>query len=857
MSITIQRRTLYALLSEFELDLREVIRTELLPPLQLLLLTDDERTRAYDRFVKDRETASDSASLDDLLNYLDLGDLTSLIQRHSSTFSHSVRIVMKKTCQSATKLIPIRNRVMHSRPLEFDDFTRVFEFCKETTRTFPDRWRHLRNLLREIRADPYYVSKYPIPIFEDASPTFHNLPSPDFDDTGFIGRQPQLAELINALKGPYPVITVIGEGGVGKTALALKACYTLLDETPTHYEALIWVTAKANRLTPSDIEDIDGAINTSTGLIEAASNALVRQDPDPERDLYLNLTYHRILLIIDNLETVLDDKIRTFVRNIPHSSSKILITTRVGLGAYNFPIELRPLDRRDSRLFFRRTATVWQVNEFTTLPEPRVDEYCERLQHNPLFIKWFMQTIRTGKRPETILANPKILLQYCLQNVFGFLSDDSKVVAWALLTIGGSRPQSTISYVTGLSSDPLEVALTALLSANVVSMRPAPTVERDATYALSPLSQYYLANYMAPPEHLQKDFIQRNNVLRSAKDEFGAPMRASVYSVKNVFLRDDEDIPAAMALRRSIEAVLGGDVDTAINECEDAARMSPTYFEVKRVEALIAVQQKNFVNAEACYSAAISLAPKHAPLRLWYGGFLLRFMQDHEKALAQYDMATELDPGAPFLYLELARARLFARLFEEAEDALKRIDNSDKLTSRQQRQLVDLRLQIPARRADLLIQMEKYREALEKFEMLKTLYETCDPAQIDDKAIANICRSKKYLARLRYRLRTSEEKARWEAVSAWLESLCGVAELEGSERDRATAVEASESVEGRIVNLRGSFGFIDSVKGQFFFHTNSFAGQLKIEDMSIGDHVIFDLGYNHQGACAINIRLSP
>jgi tetratricopeptide (TPR) repeat protein len=437
------------------------------------------------------------------------------------------------------------------------------------------------------------------------------------------------------------------------------------------------------------------------------------------------------------------------------------------------------------------------------------------------------------------------------------LSDDSKVVAWALLTIGGSRPQSTIGYITGLSNDQIEVALTSLLSANVVSMRPAPTIERDATFTLSSLSQYYLANYLAPPELLQRDFIQRHNILRSAKDDFGAPMRASVYSVKNVSLRDDDDIPAAMALRRAIEAVLAEDIDTAISECHTAARMSPTYFEVQRVEALIAVHQRNFVNAEKCYSAAISLAPVHAPLRVWYAGFLLRFMQDHELALAQYEKAIELDPDASFLYLELARARLFARLFEEADDALKRIDNLDRLTSRQQRQLVDLKLQIPARRADMLIQMEKYNEALNELERLKKRFDSCEPTQIDDKTIANLCKSKKYATRLRYRLRTNEERERWQFVSVWLDALCGSSASEDAGRGQPNGNETSESLEGRIVSLRERFGFVDSGKGRFFFHVNSFSEQLQIDDMSVGDHVIFDLGYNHQGPCAINIRLSP
>jgi LuxR family glucitol operon transcriptional activator len=154
MSTTVQRRTLYALLSELELDLRDIISTELLPHLQLRLLTDDERGRAYDRFVKDQGTGSDSAPIEDLLAYLDLGDLGMIIQRHASLFSGTVRSAIKRASGTITKLLPIRNRVMHSRPLEFDDFTKVFEFCRETASTFPDRWQHLRHLLQELKLIP-------------------------------------------------------------------------------------------------------------------------------------------------------------------------------------------------------------------------------------------------------------------------------------------------------------------------------------------------------------------------------------------------------------------------------------------------------------------------------------------------------------------------------------------------------------------------------------------------------------------------------------------------------------------------------------------------------------------------------
>jgi LuxR family transcriptional regulator, glucitol operon activator len=134
MSGTLQRRTLYALLSELETDLRDIIRNELLPALGANLLSDGEHRRAYDRFCKDQRVSSQDISVADLLEYLDPADGAMIINRYQSVFSKNVQQILKKSCDDLQGLIPTRNRVMHALPLEFDDFSKIFEFCKNITR---------------------------------------------------------------------------------------------------------------------------------------------------------------------------------------------------------------------------------------------------------------------------------------------------------------------------------------------------------------------------------------------------------------------------------------------------------------------------------------------------------------------------------------------------------------------------------------------------------------------------------------------------------------------------------------------------------------------------------------------------
>jgi tetratricopeptide (TPR) repeat protein len=321
-----------------------------------------------------------------------------------------------------------------------------------------------------------------------------------------------------------------------------------------------------------------------------------------------------------------------------------------------------------------------------------------------------------------------------------------------------------------------------------------------------------------------------------------------------VFLRRDDDAPAGIHLRRALDALREGDIERATEEQTKAAELSPTYFEVKRVEALIAVEQRNFVKAESCYASAIALAPDHAPLRLWYSGFLQRYLQDHERALEHLARAVELDPGAAFLYLELARVLLYLRRFEDAEKSLQKIRTTEALTSKQQRQLVDLRLQLPARRADMLFHMERYEMAMEQLEAVKSVFELTEQRLLDEVTIRNLRKCGRIAQMVGYRLGTADAQERIQEFLSWLNGVSGQQnEQSTSELDEKMVLEVGE---GRVVSLQSSYGLIEAESGRYFFHKNVLAESLQFDEIRVGDYLIFDFGYNHQGLCAVNVRTS-
>jgi LuxR family glucitol operon transcriptional activator len=139
-------------------------------------------------------------------------------------------------------------------------------------------------------------------------------------------------------------IAVTGIGGVGKSALALAIAHEYRErysKLPPEecFEAIIWISAKEEVLTAFGRERAnvpEQVLHTLEDVYSAIARVLEREDiirAQPEEQNVLlekALKRQRTLLIMDNLESVKDDRIKAFLRNLP-PPTKAIITSRESL----------------------------------------------------------------------------------------------------------------------------------------------------------------------------------------------------------------------------------------------------------------------------------------------------------------------------------------------------------------------------------------------------------------------------------------------------------------------------------------------------------------------------------------------
>jgi len=858
----VSRLTIYALVSGIETDLREAIDQCLLSHLSPEELLGESFTRAATRLEADIGLPSTVAPPRDFLDYLDLGDLCPLMNQRKSEVPQELSRYITDITPLIGQLVPIRNRIAHQRPLHADDFAVTIEVAQRFSSDSNFSWSALRQNLNRLKAEPGFVLALKVPTYDGAEAVRHNLPLPDFDETGFLGRGALLKKLISLCRGPYPVISVFGDGGVGKTSLVLKAVYDLIDEPNCPFCAVVWTSAKAAQLTGTEIKRISGAIADSLGVLhDVAQKIGAENSTDPLEDILAYLRKFNVLLILDNLETVLDQRIRGFLEELGGvpSGSKVLITSRYAIGAYDYPLKLNSLDRSESVQFLRSLAKMRGVEQLTQMANKLLEPYCARLFDNPLWIKWFVSAVQAGTPPEKILSQSDLILDFCQSNVFEYLSEDAKTVIRAMLSTSEPLSAAELAYFTECGGIQLSQALAQLMTTSMVIMSSKPRGNSyESRYLLSDVARKYLAAHHPLSGDEQQRLAQLRNRLIRAKEEIASESLHHEYSAHYIEKSTKSDVIVSRYLIDALRFTKAENYDQALVSVEKARELAPGYFEVFRIDAWIKNLQRDTPGARQAYEAAVEIEPRSSRLRLFFGQFLLRALNDADAALDQLKVAASIDSKSIEIQTEIARCYLNMSEFQKARAALNEVLNRTDASEWNRRKAFDTYLQAYEREAYQFAIRQCPADAIRVLRELRDEFAKVPQELIDERMKKVISRGLNVAEHLGQAVSTSVLSKELVELSDWYVANGSRPGFTG--RHAGQSQPADGRLCGEIIKLVATspIGFIigeDQTK--YFFHRNHFSAQEEWNLASLGCRVTFsvDVSGDERGPEAVQIRL--
>ena len=842
--VTPARQTIFALISALERDARDALAQHL--PSEYgaeaalgaeLSVRTLERCEGSSGLVSDRPWP-------ELLEYTDLGDVLALLNRHSDhleDYESEIQLLSAGT----PRLIGARNRLAHTRPLDEGDFPEILELTSRLS-TAEGRWPEIQATHLQLREDPSFLLAIEIPAVAETH--MHNLPTPDWDETGFLGRRALLKKVKRALRSAYPVISIVGEGGLGKTSLALRVAYDVLESEANTFDAIVWTSAKTTKLTTSEVQHVEDAISTSLGLLQDVATQLAgdRDTDDALNSIIEYLDEFNILLILDNLETVLDERLEEFFASIP-MGSRILTTSRIGLGKFDVPIKLEPMDASEGARLIRALARTRGIEDLFSCPEDRLHEYVRRLNFNPGAMRWFVSVVSTGVRPEDALRDQGVFIDFCMTNIYGYLSDRAKGVLRVLLCVPGSLTQPEIAHFSDISVDQLQSALIELMRTNTVrrSTTRHGTVDESA-YELNDLARQYLARHH-PATSLEYEFAQRK------RDDLESHGRALANEYKDPFnwtslrVRTRSEIAVARKLQDVIQAIEVGELEAACDLAETVRDLAPEYYETHRLLAHAQAARGDVAGATQAFEAAIDCSGDQAAAHFHYGRYLSHDLGHLDEARRYLELAAVHSDRAIPVLIELAKIVLREGDLQAAYDLLSEIDISPHITQTEARDIMYIQVLYHAANIRYSFSVGALEDGLNFLDSLVAILASTSPNLIPAEAREELAHFD----------RIKSDTVGWmpkEAFSQWLEGVRELRRLSSPRREDDEAEMIATSAMGSVKNILDGFGFIAGADGNdYFFHQKHLKTVRDIQTLRPGMKVEFSATKSFRGYRAIDV----
>lgn len=658
--VRMSRARLYVLIDSCEHDMRRMIETYLLNEHEeATIFTEDELEGLT------RRRTLDSAATESLVHYLDLQNTYDVLLRNKTLLPSELADELSRNASEFAQLVPVRHRVMHGRPLHSEDPRLTVALLGPFQSRY---WTQTRNTVTRLKRDPTWEPFFERKASQDER-ILHNLPEVDYDETTLIGRVDEKKRLLEALKRRrHSVITVTGEGGIGKTALALDVAYQLLDSEDNPYEAILWVSLKTEKLTAFGVEELKGAIRGINETTAAIGQGIAGEFEGGLQDLAAALEGIEALIIIDNLESAQGTEIVEMYDLLP-TSVNYLFTSRWGVGQLERIFPLPPLSESEAILLLRRFSSVRRQSKLASLKQDTIVNVVRELRYSPLAIRWFVLASEAGQVPLDSLRNQRELLDFCVKNVVENLSDDSRAVLSVLRALDRPIGFDEFAILTDMTADALRKVTQELTRGSLVVVEAETAGAIAGRLALTPTAVSFLPH----PDHAGSfiaEVLQRERQFRASLENALAAGDRTRLLLDRVDPRDSGDHSAMYLLQTAYKLAKSRQFEKAHLSIERARSFNPEYAEVYRISGLVhAMEEHNETAVSQLQTALTYAAGSETIAKTCYSlaDIVARRLHDAPLAVPHARRAYENYPSGDTAFL-LGRLLVWTDEFKEGQE---------------------------------------------------------------------------------------------------------------------------------------------------------------------------------------------
>ena len=878
--ITEIRMTLSAFLHGIEMDLKNVLKKYVTPFQEDMGFFYDSNlaSKIIDRFKKDNPGVDYKNNIDGVLDFVDFNDTFNILKKNEVFLPKVTSQYLSLIFSELLDLTPIRNRVMHTRPLLGGDFSTVYDFVQKLKNNLPIDWKNAIETRELIEKDPAYLLTLRLPTiatYETPSKVTHNLPVPDFDDTGFIGRTKDVDE-IKKLIFSNKVVSILGDGGIGKTALAVKVAYDLVDMgDKCPFELIIWTSAKTTMLTSKGIEDIFTAITDYTGLISVISESLDKSITINKFDAVIEyLELFKTLIIIDNLETIQSEEVRNFIRKA-QTKCNIVITSRIGLGELEYPRTLSGLTENECAKLIKEIARIRNSDILMKLPQSTLIDIASKLYYNPLALKWFVSTVETGISPQEVLNNKDDLLNFCLTNVYEKLSAGAISVLNSIRASRRKLSSAEILYLSDYETLDARKYLIELFKTTLISREIVDSTNIEEVYYYIPdFAKEYLSQKHPVDQDYVKKITSRSRELTSGIQDIKKINDNNEFSINALACETPNQRIAAKLLSEALSFSIAKNYTKAFQKVNEAKNVDPNYYEVYRVSAFMKASSGDTLSAEDDYIIGLEIAPENPRLLYFYAQFLLYHLEDTKKALECAEKVFKLKPDHPSTSFLFARCYNVMKEFNKAIQIIKNLIADKELDPKNLRVAYTELISLYGNNGHSFLKIENdIDNGISHFKKAFEVFDICIKKEIvDTKMIKNFSDAlyvfismlpSTEISKNHLYIKSVIEKNKNQIILIYAIRKVVLKFSEKFSDDTLNYLLDSQIAEGTKIGnimkgLNDSYVFIDSEGERFFAHFTDFSeikNTIELKKIANGQIVSFEEGHNSKGICAKNVKL--